>query len=159
MPGPRNEPLGLQLIGTGRLVGQEFDAALAAAGSSLGEWLALVALKGQRHGGQHDLAGAAGDEQTVLGDLQARGLVRLQRAVDGGAAAELTPEGQAAFNRLLKAVVAFDRRLRQGISEDDLTRLDVVLDRLRGNLSAASSGSAVAGRADSAPGHRRPDHH
>jgi HAMP domain-containing protein len=40
------------------------------------------------------------------------------------------------FHRLRQAVMAFDRRLRTGISADELAALSGSLERLRSNLAA-----------------------
>jgi len=47
----------------------------------------------------------------------------------------LTPEGEQAFRRLRRAVVAFDRRLRTGLSDADTAALAAVLARLRANVA------------------------
>lgn len=129
------EPIGLQLIGTGRLIARAFDEALAEVGGSLPEWLVLVSLKAQHHGMQQDLAEAAdGEGRTLahrLSRMEADGLVRRS----GEHRVELTEQGQTTFNRFLKAVVAFDRRLRTGVTNEEIAALDDLLGRLRLNVS------------------------
>jgi MarR family transcriptional regulator for hemolysin len=56
---------------------------------------------------------------------------------------ELTEPGQAAFVRLRKAALAFDRRLRRGIADEQADELEQVLDRLVANVGT--------GEADAAP--------
>jgi MarR family transcriptional regulator for hemolysin len=48
---------------------------------------------------------------------------------------ELTPAGEALFLRLRDAATAFDQRLRAGLSEGDVGQLEVLLTRLRDNVS------------------------
>lgn len=143
MTGPRNEPLGLQVISTGQLIGRAFDEALAGAGGSLPQWLVLVSLKGHdRHQHQHQhLAPAAGDDGDPPADqlqrMEADGLVRRTSGSQSGSAHqfELTDLGEATFNRLLKAVVAFDRRLRTSLADEESATLVDLLGRLRSNVS------------------------
>jgi len=53
---------------------------------------------------------------------------------------ELTAAGEDVFLRLRAAAAAFDRRLRAGIDDRDLTAFAAMLDRLAGNVTAARSG-------------------
>lgn len=138
------EPIGLQFIGTGQLIARAFDDALAAVGGSLPEWLVLVSLKGQRHGMQPDLAEAVGVEGPTLTDhlnrMEAEGLVRRSRDPQNRVhRLELTDEGETAFNRFLKAVVAFDRRLRAGVTDEEVAALGDLLGRVRLNVSDATT--------------------
>jgi MarR family transcriptional regulator for hemolysin len=48
---------------------------------------------------------------------------------------ELTETGTELFLRLRDAAVAHDRRLRAGLSEQDVARLAGLLDRLAANVS------------------------
>ena len=52
---------------------------------------------------------------------------------------ELTAEGEATFRRLRSAAVAFDQRLRRGLSDEDVARLDGLLGRLEGNVTGAEN--------------------
>ena len=47
---------------------------------------------------------------------------------------ELTEAGEALHAELLRAVIAFNRRLRRGLAEDDIARLRELLDRLASNV-------------------------
>ena len=49
----------------------------------------------------------------------------------------LTAEGDALFDRMLGAVVAFDQQLRHGLSDAELDQLRTLLERLRANAAAA----------------------
>jgi hypothetical protein len=46
---------------------------------------------------------------------------------------ELTAAGEEAYQRMLAAVIAFNRRLQAGIGRDELEGLDGLLDRLAEN--------------------------
>ena len=49
---------------------------------------------------------------------------------------ELTDAGEAAFLRLRDAAIAFDRQLRDGITDREIATLAATLDRLVGNIGA-----------------------
>ena len=144
---PAAEPIGLELSRTAKLVSRAFDEALAAAGGSLPVWLVLVTVKAQAgdREPQRRLAEAAGIEGATLthhlNRLEAAGLVTRHRDPENRRVQHvaLTPEGDAAFFRLLEAVTAFDRRLRDGFAEPELATLRRLLARLRDNAEAARS--------------------
>jgi MarR family transcriptional regulator for hemolysin len=141
VPAPAQEPIGLLLTRASKAVSRAFDAALAEAGGSLPTWLILLSVKTGRSSTQRELAAAVGIEGATLthhlDGLERRGLLvrtrepanrRVQRVT-------LTDEGEAAFLRLRQTAVAFDRRLRDGLAEDDLTQARAVLARLALNVS------------------------
>src|SRR4051812_11999919 len=125
MPPPRNDPIGLQLTRTAKIVSRAFDDALTTVDGSLPMWLVLVSLKGRRHGAQRELAEAVGIEGPTLthhlNRMETAGLVTRTRDPENRRVHQvaLTETGEAAFERLLGTVVAFDRRLRQGFSDDE----------------------------------------
>jgi MarR family transcriptional regulator for hemolysin len=142
---PQVEPIGLQITRTAKVVARAFDDALAEAGGSLPAWLVLMSLKAQRHGMQRELAEAVGIEGPTLthhlNRMEADGLVRRSRDPENRRIhrVELTDEGEAAFGRYLQAVVAFDRQLRAGVSDDEVAALGEVLGRLRLNVIARTT--------------------
>jgi MarR family transcriptional regulator for hemolysin len=138
---PEREPVGLALARTAKVVNRAFDDALAEAGGSLPTWLVLVSLRQGRHAAQRELAEAVGVEGPTLthhlNRMEAAGLVtrsgdpanrRVHRV-------ELTEAGQEAFRRLLATVTAFDRRLRRGLSREQVEDLEELLGRLRENVA------------------------
>jgi MarR family transcriptional regulator for hemolysin len=139
---PSVEPIGLQLTRTSKVVSRAFDDALAEVGGSLPVWLVLVSLKGQRHAAQRHLAQAVGVEGPTLthhlNRMERAGLVTRTRDPDNRRVhrVELTPAGDAAFRHLLGAVTAFDRRLRTGFTDEEITALGRLLTRLRANVGA-----------------------
>jgi MarR family transcriptional regulator for hemolysin len=126
---------------TGRLLHRAFDAELAAVGGSLPVWLIVTALQRAPGQAQRDLAAAVGiDDATLthhLRRMEAGGLVERQRDPDDRRTQRvaLTAAGEEAFSRLLATVVAFDKRLRHGLTEAEVAALRGVLGRLRANLA------------------------
>ena len=72
-----------------------------------------------------------------LNGLEAQGLVRRWREQANRRVqlVELTPEGEALFEKLRAVAVAHDRRLREGLDDADLARLAELLDRLQANVA------------------------
>jgi MarR family transcriptional regulator for hemolysin len=133
-------PVGLRLARSSKAIGYAFNAVLAEAGGSLPAWLVLSSLTSTQWPSQADLAQSLGIEGATLtkhlDGLEQAGLVRRQRAPDDRRAVrlELTDEGRALHARLLEVVIAFDRRLRAGLSEKELATLDDLLRRLEANV-------------------------
>jgi MarR family transcriptional regulator, transcriptional regulator for hemolysin len=147
---PGGMPLGRKLALTSKAVGQAFNVALAAEGGSAPIWLTLNALKQSRWSTQLDLARALGIEGATLtrhldNMEQAGYVVRVRSDADRRAVrVELTEVGEAAYERMLRAVIAFNKRLQVGFSREELRSLDELLTRLAENLE-----SPVAARAAS----------
>ena len=150
---PARTPIGLELARAARTVSRAFDDALAEAGGSLPVWLVLLNLKTRQVSSQRELAEAVGVREATLthhlNAMDSQGLVTRTRDPANRRihVVELTPAGEAAFIRLAEAATAFDRRLRDGLSDADLDVLATVLGRLAGN---------VAGGQGPAPGHPEP---
>jgi MarR family transcriptional regulator for hemolysin len=141
MPPPAQAPLGLHLTRVARTVSRAFDAALAEAGGSLSSWLILIALKSRSLASQRELAEAVGIRGATLthhlDSMEAAGLVRRRRDAANRRIqhVELTEGGAAAFQRMRRAAVAFDQRLRRGLSDEETAALGTALDRLHGNVT------------------------
>ena len=141
MPPPAGPPIGLHLARTARVVSRAFDDALAAAGGSVPVWLVLISLKSQRLANQRRLAEAIGIQGATLthhlNAMEADGLVTRRRDPTNRRVhvVELTDAGEALFQRLRAAAVAFDRQLRAGLADDDVATLARLLDRLRHNVA------------------------
>ncbi len=135
------EPIGLDVVRTGRLVNRAFDEALIGAGGSLPIWLIVTTLKRGEHVMQRDIAAAVGIEDATLTHHLARmeraGLVirRREPANRRNQIVELTSDGEELFGRMLTTVRAFDRRLRAGVTAEELDQLRTLLDRLRTNAA------------------------
>jgi MarR family transcriptional regulator for hemolysin len=132
------------LTATTRVVSRAFDEALAEAGGSLPVWLVLLNIKTRRAtGNQRALAEAVGIREATLthhlNAMEADGLLTRRRDPDNRRihVVELTDSGEAAFARLRDAAVAFDRRLRRGLSASELDAFGRVLDRLAANVAPA----------------------
>lgn len=138
---PAREPVGLVLARTAKVVSRAFDDALADAGGSLPTWLVLVSLQQGRHGAQRELAEAVGIEGPTLthhlNRMEAAGLVTRTRDPANRRVhrVELTDAGSEAFRRLVGAVRTFDRRLRRGLTQEQVDGLDDLLGRLRANVA------------------------
>jgi MarR family transcriptional regulator for hemolysin len=141
---PQGTPVGLKLAMTSKAVSSAFNAALSAEGGSVPVWLILSSLKGSLYSTQLDLARSLGIEGPTLtrhlDNLERSGLVTRRRSETDRRAfrVELTDAGEAAHDRLLRAVIAFNRRLGTGLDRDDLRRLDETLTRLAGNVGTDS---------------------
>jgi MarR family transcriptional regulator for hemolysin len=141
---PSQQPIGLDVSRTGRLVQRAFDDALTRAGGALATWLVVTALKGGDHAMQRDLAAAVGIEDATLthhlNRMERDGLVERHRDPSNrrNQLVALTPAGEAQFGALLGTVTAFDRILRAGFSDAELTTLHDLLARLRANVAAMS---------------------
>ena len=104
-------------------------------------WLVLLNLKTRQVSSQRELAEAVGVREATLthhlNAMDAQGLVTRTRdpANRRTHIVELTPAGEAAFLRLRDAATAFDRRLRNGLTDTDLDGLAALLGRLAGNVA------------------------
>jgi MarR family transcriptional regulator for hemolysin len=135
-------PTGLKLAMTSKAVSSAFNAALAAEGGSVSVWLILSSLKQSLWSTQLDLARSLGIEGPTLtrhlDNLERNGLVSRRRSESDRRAfrVELTDAGEAAYDRLLGAVISFNQRLSSGLSRDDLRRLDELLTRIADNVAS-----------------------
>jgi MarR family transcriptional regulator, transcriptional regulator for hemolysin len=136
----RETPIGLQLAHTSKAVSRAFSDTLAEVGGSVPTWLILTSLMGETWPAQHRLARALHIEGPTLtrhlDGLEEGGLVVRRRDADDRRAVrvELTEAGRARHSELLQAVIAFNKRLRAGLSEDEIARLRDLLTRLEANV-------------------------
>jgi MarR family transcriptional regulator for hemolysin len=140
-------PLGLSLARSARVISRAFDEALADAGGSLPTWLVLLNLKIGRAGNQRKLAEAVGVTEATLthhlNAVETAGLLTRRRDPGNRRIHVVGPTdaGEAAFMRLREAAVAFDRRLRQGVSAGEAAALEDVLSRLAANVADNEEGA------------------
>jgi len=138
---PARTPIGLELARAARTVSRAFDDALTEAGGSLPVWLVLLNLKTRQLSSQRDLAEAVGVREATLthhlNAMDSQGLVTRTRdpANRRVHVVELTPAGEAAFIRLAEAATAFDRKLRDGLTDADLDGLVAQLGQLASNVA------------------------
>jgi MarR family transcriptional regulator for hemolysin len=138
---PVRFPIGLRLSRAARVVSRAFDEALTDAGGSLPVWLVLLNLKTRRIANQRELAEAVGVREATLthhlNAMESDGLLTRRRDEVNRRihVVELTEAGEAAFLALRDAAIAFDQRLRHGISAEELDRLEGLLDRLAANIA------------------------
>ena len=141
MTRPSRTPIGLHLAQVAKVVNRAFDDTLARAGGSLPVWLVLIALKSRQTANQRQLADAVGIQGPTLthhlNAMESAGLLTRRRDPENRRVhlVELTTAGDQLFLRLREAAMSFDRRLRAGLSDDDTTKLDQMLDRLRANVT------------------------
>jgi MarR family transcriptional regulator for hemolysin len=139
MPEPFPVPIGLRLNQTARIVERAFDEALAEHGGTLPVWVILLNLKIRPPANQRELAAAVGVREATLthhlNTLDARGLISRTRDTANRRVqvVTLTEAGEAAFTRLRDAAMAFDARLRAGLSDTELAMLSALLQRLVAN--------------------------
>lgn len=145
------EPIGLEVARTGRLLSRSFDDALVAVGGSLPLWLIATTVKRAEHAHQRDIAAAIGLEGATLTHhlhrMEHAGLVSRHREPTDrrNQIVVLTPEGEALFEQMLAAVIAFDKRLRRGLTAVEIEALSGLLARLRANVGTAESATPRGG--------------
>ena len=122
----------------------------------------LLNLKTRRLANQRELAEAVGVTEATLthhlNAMDAAGLITRRRDSVNRRIhiVELTEAGEAAFLRLRSAAVTFDRRLRHGLTDEQIVDLAGLLERLAGNVSAEEGPSTRwAGLIESKPSRRR----
>jgi MarR family transcriptional regulator for hemolysin len=154
VPRPLRPPIGRQLARTAKTVSRAFDDALAEAGGSVPVWLVLISLKSQRLRNQRELAAAVGIREATLthhlNSMDEQGLITRRRDPANRRVhlVELTDAGEAAFERLRGAATDFDKRLRAGLSDEDIDLFAGLLGRLEANVTGSASlpGSRAASR-------------
>ena len=157
MPKPARLPAGRQLARAAKSVSRAFDDALAEAGGSLPVWLVLLSLKSRPLRNQRELADAVGIKQATLthhlNAMDARGLISRTRDAANRRVqvVTVTEAGEAAFVRLREAAMAFDARLRTGLSEGELAGLSELLGRLAANVGAGDQAPPWARAAERGP--------
>ncbi len=138
---PSVEPIGLFVTRRARALSRAFDDALGEAGGTLPTWLVLASVRGAQHGMQRDLAADVGIEGATLthhlSRMEAAGLVTRERDPRDRRAqvVALTPEGDDEFRTLRRRVQTFDRKLRAGFTDRELTTLRSLLERLVANAT------------------------
>jgi len=153
MPAPFPLPIGLRLAQAARAVERAFDEALGEAGGTLPVWLILLNLKIRKPANQRELAEAVGVREATLthhlNAMDARGLVTRTRDAANRRVqvVALTEAGEAAFVRLRGTAIAFDAKLRAGLSDANVATLNTLLGQLADNASATAEAGSGAGEA------------
>ena len=139
---PNAEPIGRAMASTAKAVTRAFEQELAAAGGSQPAWLILLALKQQQWRTQQEIAATVGIEGATLTHhldrLEKAGLIDRKRDPDNRRAVlvEMTDAGEEMFLQLAQAAMSFDKRLRKGLTEDEVDAFRDTLARLRVNVGA-----------------------
>jgi MarR family transcriptional regulator, transcriptional regulator for hemolysin len=164
VPEPFPVPIGLRLNQAARAVERAFDEALAEAGGTLPVWLVLLNLKIRKPANQRELAEAVGVREATLthhlNTLDARGLITRTRDAANRRVqvVTLTEAGEEAFLRLRAAAMAFDARLRAGLTDTDLATLSTLLTRLAANADPTTPTTPAAPSPHSPPWAGLADH-
>jgi MarR family transcriptional regulator for hemolysin len=138
---PAQSPIGLHLTRATRVISRAFDEALSEAGGSLPLWLVLLNLKANPQANQREIAEAIGVSEATLthhlNGMDTEGLITRRRLPSNRRvhSVELTEAGETTFTRLRTVAVAFDRRLRRGLADDETQQLRKLLDRLAANVA------------------------
>jgi MarR family transcriptional regulator for hemolysin len=134
-------PVGRHLARTAKAIGRALDQALADAGGSLPTYSILFTLKTEHVANQRELADSVGIRGATLthhlNGMEADGLLSRRRDPHNRRVhvVELTERGEALYERLADVSVAFDQRLRTGVSDDDVQVLEQLLGRLYENAT------------------------
>ncbi len=135
-------PVGMNLARTAKAVTQAFDAAMVEAGGTLPVWVTLLSVKSRELANQRELAGMIGIQGATLthhlNAMETQGLLTRRRDPDNRRVHQvvLTEAGDAMFEKLRLAAVAFDKRLRAGLDEARLAEFAEVLAKLRANVES-----------------------
>lgn len=135
-------PVGMNLARTSKIVAQAFDNAMVEAGGTLPVWVTLLSVKSKELANQRELAGMIGIQGATLthhlNAMEAQGLLTRRRDPENRRVHQvvLTDAGEAMFEKLRLAAVAFDKRLRAGIADERLAEFAEVLALLRVNAGA-----------------------
>jgi MarR family transcriptional regulator for hemolysin len=154
---PTQTPIGLRLTSAARVVSRAFDEALAEAGGSLSVWLILLNLKIRRPANQRELAEAVGVREATLthhlNALDSGGLITRSRNSTNRRihVVELTESGEEMFLHLRSTARGFDRRLRAGVTSQEVTVLEGLLARLVRNVGSDKSSTPWAGLLETKP--------
>lgn len=147
MTRPTQPPIGLFLASAARSVGRAFDEAMEAAGGSQSTWVILIALKTRQVANQRELAEAVGIQQATLthhlNAMEAGGLIRRDRDATNRRIqhVSLTEAGESMFMRLRGVAMAFDRKLREDVSDEQVEALRAALGRLVANAGNGERGT------------------
>jgi MarR family transcriptional regulator for hemolysin len=139
---PAESPIGLQLARTARVAGQAFQRAMAQAGGSVSAWQVLLLVRTGQWGSQTSMAAALGVTGATLthhlNALERQGLVRRWREEGNRRVqhVELTPDGEALFDRLREVAMRHDARLRGLLSDEEQALLGVLLEKLRAGVES-----------------------
>ena len=148
-------PIGLRLTRTARVVQQAFERAMAEAGGSASAWQVLLLVRARQWNTQAAMAEAMGITGATLthhlNALEAQGLVRRWREADNRRVqqVELTPAGEALFQRMRQSALRHDQRLRARLGDEQVEQLAGLLDALQAAVS--KTGEAAASRTGPPP--------
>lgn len=138
---PATPPIGMVLDRIAKTTSRAFDDALVAAGGSRPVWLALLALTINSEANQRQLADFVGIQGATLthhlNAMEAAGLVTRARDPKNRRShvVRRTPAGDALFLQLREAALAFDTKLRQGLTVEETETLTRLLHKVGENAA------------------------
>ena len=141
-------PIGLRLARSARVVTHAFEQAMADAGGSASLWQVLLLVRSKSWGTQSLMAEAMGVTSATLthhlNGAERQGLVRRWREPENRRVqrVELTPEGEAMFERLRGVAMRHDQRLRAPFTEEEIEQMADLLDRMRQAVEALQAGAS-----------------
>jgi MarR family transcriptional regulator for hemolysin len=151
---PAHTPIGFYLTQASRAISRAFDDALTVAGGSLPVWLVLLNLKMHNVASQRQLAEAMGIKEATLthhlNAMETAGLITRRRDPANRRihVVELTEAGESSFARLRDAAFAFDARLRENVTQEEIATLESLLGRLTANVAPPAGQPLWAGLAE-----------
>ncbi len=116
-------------------------------------WLVLLNIKARSMRNQRELAEAVGIREATLthhlNAMETSGLITRERDPANRRihTVQLTEGGEAAFLSLRDAAMAFDRKLRHGITDQEIADIDGLLARLAANVHSLAESGPQAGLA------------
>jgi MarR family transcriptional regulator for hemolysin len=146
---PIETPIGLRLARTARAVTQAFERSMTEAGGSAAAWQVLLLVRSANWGNQAQMAQAMGITGATLthhlNALEAQGLVHRWREAGNRRVQRtaLTPAGEELFGRLRSVAVQHDERLRTRLTDDQISLLGELLDRLEAGLEQPDSSDSA----------------
>ena len=148
-----SEPLSRQIVMTAKTIKELFEYALAQQDATLATWVVLNGVERGRWASQTGLAKELRIEGATvtrhLDRLEREGLVTRSRDLEDRRqiSVELTAAGKALHRRLRSVARRLDDRVCAGLTDEDRSDLQRVLERIRANVGgeawtpASTSGS------------------
>jgi MarR family transcriptional regulator for hemolysin len=152
--GVRKRAIGRKLTVISRQLWQQFDQSVQGAGVSRAKWGLIAAVSRKPGATQRAIAAMLQVTEVTAGRMIDRlcedGLLeRRENPQDRrGYCVYLTPAAKPMLDRLGEAAAIYEAGAFAGLSDDDLARLDTLLDVISRNIAAASQRQEFASSSD-----------